>query len=347
MTTRKGRRCSAAVAYLRPAENRKNLDVVTEAKVLDVCFDGQRACGVTAMIKGRPTTLTARREIILCAGAIASPQLLMLSGVGPADELQTHGLAVRHALSGVGENLQDHLQARPIFRCRTSTINVETKTLLQKAMIALRYAVNRSGPMSMAASLGAAFFRSRPELETPDIQFHIQPFSKDNVVVTHDFSAFTASVCQLRPESTGRVTLKSAVPADYPSIHPNYLSTRTDCETLVEGIRIARRIAQCEPLKSLVTSEHVPGADVGDAHEEILDWARSNATTIFHPTGTCKMGRDAMAVVDERLTVHGISGLRVADCSIMPKIVSGNTNATAIMIGEKAATMILEDTRRG
>jgi len=200
----------------------------------------------------------------------------------------------------------------------------------------------------MAASLGAAFFRTRPELETPDVQFHVQPFSKDNLVdSTHDFSAFTASACQLRLESTARLALKSEHANDYPAIHPNYLSTTMDCETLVAGIRIARRIGACEPLKSIVTGEHAPGSDVGDAHDEILAWARSSATTIFHPTGTCKMGSDTMAVVDQRLTVHGVPGLRVADCSVMPRIVSGNTNAAAIMIGEKASAMILEDVSRG
>ena len=347
MTTRNGRRASAAVAYLRPAKNRSNLDVITDAQAERLHFEGKRVTGVSVRTKSGVSSFTANKEVILSAGTIASPQLLLLSGIGAPTQLQAHGISVQHVLEGVGENLQDHLQARPIFHCSVPTINTEAKTIIQKAFIGLRYALNRSGPMAMAASLGAAFCRTRPELETPDVQFHIQPFSKDTLVDdTHEFSAFTASVCQLRPESTGRLTLTCADVKQYPAIEPNYLSTQTDRDTLVEGIRIARRINQFEPLKSIVGTEHAPGPEVSNEHNELLDWARSSSTTIFHPTGTCKMGSDAMAVVDERLRVHGVPGLRVADCSIMPRIVSGNTNAAAIMIGEKASAMILEDTGR-
>ena len=215
----------------------------------------------------------------------------------------------------------------------------------QKVGGALRYAANLTELMALTASLGAAFFKTRPELESPDIQFHIQPFSKGSLIAdTHPFSAFTGSVCQLRPESISELRLRSGDMRDYPKIYENYLSTRTDCDTIVEGMRIARRINNYEPLKSLVTSEHVPGDEVGDDYDELLDWTRSNATTIFHPAGTCEMGSDRRTVVDERLRVHGVAGLSVADCSIMPSIVSGNTNASAIMTGEKAAAMVLEDT---
>jgi choline dehydrogenase len=200
----------------------------------------------------------------------------------------------------------------------------------------------------MAASLGTAFLRTRPDLETPDIQFHIQPFSADQKInKPHTFDAFTASVLQLRPESAGHLELRTPHMADHPAIHPNYLATRTDQETLVEGIRVARRIARCEPLASAITQEYAPGPGIDDAdYDGLLDWARNTATTIYHPTGTCKMGQDKMSVVDARLRVHGMTGLRVADASIMPAIVSGNTNAPCIMIGEKASEMILEDSAR-
>ena len=300
--------------------------------------------GVIAQRAGKTTSIKATREVVVCAGAIGSPQLLLLSGIGPQGSLRELGIHVNCHAPGVGENLQDHLQARPVFRCTIPTTNIEAKSALQKSGIGIRYALTRTGPMAMAASLGAAFFKTRSELEMPDIQFHVQPFSKDSLVEdTHAFSAFTTSVCQLRPESRGRLSLSSPRASDYPAIHTNYLSTQLDCDTLVAGIRIARRITQCDPLKSVVTTEHAPGDEVTDRYDEILDCARSSATTIFHPTGTCKMGRDAMAVVDDRLRVHGVRGLRAADCSIMPSIISGHTNATAIMIGEKASAMILED----
>ncbi len=348
MTTRKGRRCSSAVAYLRPAMKRSNLSVLTGARVLSLEGSGCQVTGVRAEIGGKAQVIRARREVILSAGAIGSPQLMMLSGFGPQEHLREHGIEVRHDLPGVGGNLQDHLQARPVFRCTASTINVEIDNLFKQVLIGLRYVLTRSGPMTMAASLGAGFLKTRPQLETPDIQFHVQPFSADRIDEgPHSFSAFTASVLQLRPESVGRIRLQSNDPAEHPAIHPNYLATDTDCKTLVEGIRIARRIACHEPLKSLVTAEHAPGPEIADQdYAALLDWARSTATTIYHPTGTCKMGIDPNSVVDPCLRVHGVQGLRVADCSIMPRIVSGNTNTPAIMIGEKAADMVLEDTRR-
>jgi choline dehydrogenase len=287
--------------------------------------------------------LRAKGEIILSAGAIGSPHLLMLSGIGDGAELSSKGIAVIKDSPGVGKNLQDHLQARPVFKCSASTINTEIKSVFSQALIALKYAATRSGPMAMAASLGTAFLKTRPELATPDIQFHIQPFSADKMTEgSHKFSAFTTSVLQLRPESTGHLELVSNSPDDYPAIHPNYLATKTDCETIVSGIKIARAICGAEPVKSLITEEYSPGRNLDpDDDEAILQWARNTATTIYHPTGTCKMGQDKMAVVDEKLKVRGISGLRVADASIMPVITSGNTNAPAIMIGEKASDLVL------
>ena len=275
----------------------------------------------------------------------ASIQLLMVSGYGPADQLNEHGIDIIHENNGVGKNLQDHLQARPVFKCNVPTINTEVGNLFRQALIGLQYLATRTGPMTMAASLGTGFLKTREELATPDIQFHIQPFSADKPADgPHKFSAFTASVLQLRPESAGELKLRSADMNDYPAIHPNYLATKTDCDTLVEGIRIARRIARQEPLKSIVTEEHSPGSPVDDDdYDAILNWARDTSTTIYHPTGTCKMGQDDAAVVDERLRVRGLNNIRVADASIMPVITSGNTNAPAIMIGEKASDLILED----
>ncbi|MBO9396460.1 GMC family oxidoreductase N-terminal domain-containing protein [Shimia sp. R9_2] len=345
LTMRGGRRCSSAVAYLAPARHRHNLEILTEAQTEKILVQNGRATGVRARLKGKPQDITARGEVILSAGAIGSPQILMLSGIGDPDALAPHGISPEAALKGVGKNLQDHLQARPVFKTRLSTINVETSNILKQAAIALQYAATQRGPMTMAASLGTGFLKTAEHLETPDIQFHIQPFSADSPAAgAHKFSAFTASVLQLRPESAGHLELKSANIDDHPEIHPNYLATDTDCHTIVKGIQIARKIAQTEPLKSQITEEYAPGREIAyDDEAGTLDWARNTAVTIYHPTGTCKMGTDPMAVVDARLRVIGVDGLRVADASIMPRIVSGNTNAPAIMIGEKASDLILED----
>ncbi len=347
LTAKNGKRCSSAVAYLNPIKNRKNLKIFTKAPTEALLFDGNKATGIRIRHKGKLVDLNANREVVLSAGAIGSPQLLMTSGIGAADDLKPHGIKVRNELKGVGKNLQDHLQARPVFKVNVPTINTEVGNLIRQAMIGVQYMVNRTGPMTMAASLGTGFLKTRPELATPDIQFHIQPWSADKPADgPHKFSAFTASVLQMRPESAGHLELASSDMRDYPKIHPNYLSTQLDCDTIVEGIRIARNIARQEPLKSIITESHGPGDHISnDDYDTLLDWARETSTTIYHPTGTCKMGPDPMAVVDERLRVKGIEGLRVADCSIMPIIVSGNTNAPAMMIGEKASDMILEDAR--
>ena len=345
LTMKGGRRCSSAVAYLNPARGRKNFEIITNAQTEKVVIEEGRAVAVRARIKGKMTDIRARREIVLSAGAIGSPQILMLSGVGDPEQLKPHGIEVKSEVKGVGKNLQDHLQARPIFKTDLSTINVETDNYFKQALIGLQYLLTQKGPMTMAASLGTGFLKTEDHLERPDIQFHIQPFSANNAVEgPHPFSAFTASVLQLRPESAGHLELSSANMDDHPLIHPNYLATDTDCRTIVKGIQIARKIAEYEPLKSHVTEEFAPGSDVAfDDEEATLDWARRTAVTIYHPTGTCKMGIDDMAVVDARLKVKGVEGLRVADASIMPIIVSGNTNAPAIMIGEKASDLVLED----
>ena len=345
LTMRNGRRCSSAVAYLGPARRRPNLTILTHCPAERLVFDESRAAGVAVVHKGVKKTIRARREVVLSAGAIGSPQLLMVSGIGDPDTLKPHGIEVRHALPGVGKNLQDHLQARPVYKTSLSTINTEINSLFKQGLIALHYAATRTGPMTMAASLGTAFLKSRPELDQPDIQFHVQPFSASaKINKPHEFNAFTASVLQLRPESAGHLELRSADMRDHPVIHPNYLATKTDQDTIVEGIRIARRIARTSPVAEAITDEYTPGWDVSDDdYDALLNWARDTATTIYHPTGTCKMGSDPMAVTDARLKVHGINGLRVADASIMPVIVSGNTNAPTIMIGEKVSDMILAD----
>ena len=347
MTIKNGQRCSAAVAYLKPIRGRKNLHVITHAHTEKIKFKGKRAVSAVVRVHGKQQQIRARREIIISAGAIGSPQILMLSGIGDQNDLTKHGIISTHHLPGVGKNLQDHLQARPIYKCNASTINTETKSPLQLVSIGLEYAFKRSGPMAMAASLGTAFLKSRPELETPDIQFHLQPFSADNLADgSHAFSAFTASVLQLRPESRGHLKLSSANPEDYPAIYPNYLATKTDCDTIVAGIKIARAICKNNPVKALITEEYAPSSIVAESDDDaILEWARNTATTIYHPSGTCKMGNDKLSVVNEKLQVHGVTGLRVADASIMPTITSGNTNAPTIMIGEKLSDLVLESAR--
>ncbi|MDA8587267.1 GMC family oxidoreductase N-terminal domain-containing protein [Rhodobacteraceae bacterium] len=345
LTMKGGRRCSSAAAYLTPFRSRKNLHVITDIQTEKILIEDGRAVGVRSRHKGQMKDVSARCEVILCAGAIGSPQILMLSGIGDSDELKSHGIDVKVDLKGVGKNLQDHLQARPVFKTDLTTINTETSNIFKQAMIALQYLTTQRGPMTMAASLGTGFLKTEDHLATPDIQFHIQPWSADKPADgPHNFSAFTSSVLQLRPESAGHLSLTSADIDDHPEIHPNYLSTETDCRTIVKGIQIARKIARTEPLKSHITEEHAPGDGIAfDDEEATLDWARRTSVTIYHPTGTCKMGIDPMAVLDPTLRVKGIRGLRVADASIMPRIVSGNTNAPAVMIGEMASALVLKD----
>lgn len=344
--TRKGTRCSSAVAYLKPALNRENLDVITNALVHKVNFDGTRATGVTFSVKGKTQTVDCSHEVLLSAGAIGSPHILMLSGIGDRNELAQHDIPMVHELPGVGKNLQDHLQIRTIYKVnKPMTLNDELMNPLRKVLMGMEYALFRTGPLTMAASQVAIFTKTREDMQRPDIQYHLQPLSADKPADgTHKFSAFTASVCQLRPTSTGTVELKSADPKDYPAIHPNYLATEEDQRTAIDSIRLTREIVNAPALKPLIAEEHEPGIQF-QSDSELLEYARNRSTTIYHPTGTCKMGPvdDKSTVVDHRLRVHGIQGLRVVDCSIMPEIVSGNTNAPAIMIGEKAADMIKED----
>jgi choline dehydrogenase len=346
LTTRKGRRCSTAVAYLNPVRNRKNLRIITHAHVQRISIKDGRSVGVHFLNrKGKEAFVKTRLETVLSSGAIGSPQILMLSGIGEAGHLRENGIEVQHDLPGVGKNLQDHLQARLVYKCNEPTLNDEVRSLANQARIALKYALFRAGPMTMAASLATGFLKTSPDVATPDIQFHVQPWSADSPGEgVHPFSAFTMSVCQLRPESRGEIRLAGPDTRRYPKIHANYLSTEADRRAIVAGVNIARRIATFAPLKSKIAEEFRPSADLPiDDYEATLNWARGNSSSIYHPTGTCRMGSGPGAVVDDRLRVHGIAGLRVADCSIMPEIVSGNTNAPAIMIGEKASDLIIED----
>jgi len=344
LTTRRGLRSSTSACYLRPALRRPNLWVVTDALATRVIIEDGRAVGIAYRQDGEERELRCRREVILSGGAINSPQLLLLSGVGPAAHLAAMGIAVRRDLPGVGRNLQDHYQARTLFRCtRPVTLNDIMASRPRQAVMALQWALFRKGMLTIGAGYAGMFVRTRPELATPDIQYHVIPFSAERPGAgLHPFSGFTVSACQLRPESRGTIELKSADPSSPPAIRPNYLATEGDVTMLVEGLKLSRRIAASEALSPWIAAEHMPGPDVrSDA--EIADYVRRAGTTIFHPSGTCKMGNDDMAVVDERLRVRGLGGLRVADASIMPTVVSGNTNAACIMIGEKAADMIRAD----
>jgi len=346
LTTRRGLRCSTAVAYLRPARSRRNLCVETGAHATRVLFDGRRASGVVYRQGGREHTVTARREVLLAAGALQSPQLLQLSGVGPVRLLQQFGIPVVSALPGVGENLQDHLQARVMFRCtRPITTNDILNSRWRTLAMGLQYAFARTGPMAVGINQGGIFARTDPSLPRPDVQFHVATLSSDMAgSPVHAFSGFTMSVCQLQPESRGHVRLKSPDPLAAPAMQPNYLSTPHDRATLVSGIRLARKLAATRALAPYVAGEYRPGPDAR-SDDELLEFARATAGTIFHPSGTCRMGpaTDPLAVVDHELRVHGLAGIRVVDCGIMPTLVSGNTNAPAVMIAEKIADRILLD----
>ena len=347
LTTHNGKRCSTAVAYLNPARRRPNLRIETEAQATRILMEGRRAVGVAFRQNGTSRTLRANREVVLSAGALQSPQLLQLSGIGPSALLRQFGIPVVHELAGVGENLQDHLQLRLIYEVtKPITNNDQLRSLWGKAKMGLQWALFRGGPLAIGINQGAIFYRALPdESPTPDIQFHFGTLSADLAGgQVHDFSGCTYSVCQLRPESRGYVRIKSKDPLEAPSMQPNYLSTDLDRRTAIASVRFARRIADTEPMKSLMKAEFRPGRDV-NTDDEILHFCREYGATIFHPTGTARMGQagDPLAVVDERLRVHGVQGLRVVDASIMPTLVSGNTNVPIVMVAERASEFILEE----
>ncbi|MCC7041565.1 MAG: choline dehydrogenase [Burkholderiales bacterium] len=344
--THHGWRCSTAVGYLKPARKRANLAVETDAQVTRVRFEEGRAVGVEYRRAGETRTVQARREVILAAGALQSPQLLLLSGVGPGAQLAEHGIGVVRDLPGVGENLQDHLQLRLLFRCsKPITTNDDLASWWRSLKIGLRWLVARKGPLAIGINQGGLFTRVLPASTTPDIQFHFATLSADLAgAKPHPFSGFTMSVCQLRPTSRGRVRLASPDPLAAPSLQPHYLSTADDRTCAVAALRFARKLAATKAVAPYIVEELRPGAAT-QSDDELLAFARAYGATIFHPSGTCKMGSDPLAVVDDRLRVHGVAGLRVVDCSIMPTLVSGNTNAPVVMIAEKASDMILEDAR--
>jgi choline dehydrogenase len=346
LTTCRGWRCSSATAYLRPARRRANLEVRTEAQATRVLFEGTRAVGVEYRRGGRLCEARAAREVILAAGAVQSPQLLQLSGVGPAALLQEQGVPVVAALPGVGENLQDHLQLRLIYKVsRPITTNDDLRSLAGRVRIGLEWALFRRGPLAVGINQGGLFTRLMPGAASPDVQFHFATVSADVAGgAPHPWSGCTFSVCQLRPESRGTIRITSRDPLAAPGIRANYLASAVDRRYAVESLRYARRLAATEALRPYLKEEYRPGPAV-TTDDELLGFARQYGQTIFHPTSTCKMGSDPQAVVDARLRVHGVAGLRVVDCSIMPTLVSGNTHAAAVMIAEKGSDMILEDAR--
>ena len=348
LNTWKGWRCSTAQGYLRPARRRGNLRIETDAHVAGITIERRRAVGVRYQQGGAMKLARCRAEVLLAAGSIQSPQLLQLSGIGAAPLLQKFGIPVVHDSPGVGENLQDHLQIRLIFECsRPITTNDALNSWIGRARLGLDWLIHRRGPLAVGINQGGCFMRALPDqAKTPDIQFHVATLSADMAGgKVHPFSGFTMSVCQLRPESRGHIRIRSTDPFEPPEMQPNYLATALDRNTAVAAVRAARAIAASPAMQRYIKREVKPGAQaVADA--ALLEFCRNNGATIFHPTGTCKMGSDPMAVLDARLRVRGVGGLRVIDCSAMPTLVSGNTNAPAVMMAEKAVDMIREDERR-
>jgi choline dehydrogenase len=347
LTTWNGRRASTGVAYLSATKGRRNLDIITHAAVKSLVLDGKRVRGVRFDRNGGDEVVRARREVIVSGGAIGSPLILQASGIGPGAVLRKAGIPVVHDLPGVGENLQDHYQARYIYEVRAKgSLNEVWHSNWLKLRAGVDYLFRHEGPLTVGAGFVGIFAKSRPDLETPDVQFHYLPLSLDAPGLgLHDYPGVIASVCQLRPESRGHIHITSPDPTEHPEIISNYLAVENDRAVMLAALKLARRIAARPPFADLVVRERVPGPAAA-TDEALMAFARETGTTIFHPCGTCKMGQDRMAVVDERLRVRGLEGLRVADAAIMPTMVSGNTNAPTIMIGEKAAAMIAEDARK-
>lgn len=348
MNQRRGKRWSATKAYLRPVANRPNLTVLTQAHVERIEFSnntGQlQATGIHARVGNDPSHLFhAHQEVLLAAGAIGSPQLLQLSGIGSGKLLQEKEITVRAELAGVGENLHDHLQVRSVYEVKnTVTLNQRANSLFGKLAMGAEYLFFKSGPLTMPPSQLGAFAKSDPDQPSANIEWHVQPLSLDKFGdPLHTFNAITPSVCNLRPSSRGHVRIKTSNAEDYPAISLNYLSTSEDETVAVRGLQFTRKIMAAEALEQFKPKELKPGSDI-QTDEQLLSAARDLGTTIFHPVGTCKMGNDNMAVVNDRLQVHGIKNLRVIDASVMPRITSGNTNAPTVMIAEKGAEFILK-----
>lgn len=348
LTTYKGWRCSTAKAYLRGARDRANLRIETNAQAAGLILEGKRVVGVKYRQSGVMKTARCKGEVLLSAGAIQSPQLLQLSGIGPRALLEKHGIPVVVDSPDVGENLQDHLQLRLSYKCaKPITTNDQLNSLWGQFKLGLEWMFKRSGPLAVGINQGGCFMRALPEeVSSPDIQFHVSTLSADMAGgKVHPYSGFTMSVCQLRPESRGYIRIRSTDPFEPPEMQPNYLSTDLDRRTAVASIKAARAIAASPAMRPYVLEEVKPGPQSAD-DASLLEFSRNYGATIFHPTGTCRMGVDANAVLDPRLRVNGVTGLRVIDCSAMPTLVSGNTNAPAVMMAEKAVDMIREDARR-
>ena len=340
-TMKDGRRMSTARAFLKPAQTRPNLTVETGAQATRVRFEGRRAVAVEFRQGGAQRSLRAEREILLAAGAVQSPQLLELSGVGQPDRLRGLGIEPVHELPGVGENLQDHYIARLTWRVHgVRTLNERLRNVALLGEVA-KFAFGRRGALTTPAGVVFGFVRTRPELETPDVQYHVvnASFRDPKKRILDRFPGLTMGPCQLRPTSRGSLHIRSADPFAPPRIAPNFLHEAEDRATLIAGMRVAREIAAAEPLASHLAEEVTPGPDVA-SDEQMLDYVANTGATVYHPVGTCKMGGDPMAVVDDRLRVHGLEGLRVIDASIMPRLTSGNTNAPTIMIAEKGADLV-------
>lgn len=344
-TIRCGRRESSATAYLSGAIRRPNLQIMTSARVEKVVVTDRAATGVLVSYRGRRLEICAKREVVLSAGAVESPKLLLLSGIGPSETLQKLGVPVISNLAGVGRNLQDHYSAAIKVRSRVRTLNDTFHSPVRRAQASIRYALCGTGALALPVVSVGLFARTRETEATPDIKCSFSPFSTDRPQDgLHEWSGFSLLTFQLRPESRGRIELRSSRSEDAPLIHPNYLAAEKDRNTIVEALKISRRILKSAPMRDLVTAEYLPGDQI-KSDDELLAYARQYGTTVFHPTSTCRMGIDPSAVVDPRLRVRGIKNLRVVDASIMPSIPSGNTNAPTIMIAEKAADMILTDQR--
>ena len=349
MTIRKGKRVSAADAYLRPARNRPNLDIVTEALTQRINFADGRACGVTYSKSGTLRTAYAAREVIVSAGAVGSPQLLQVSGIGPAEHLASLGIGVVADLAGVGAGFHDHLRVRMMYRCnRPVSTNDDLRSWHRRMRVGLQYLLMKKGPLATGINQAGAFFRTDASLSRPNMQFMFGTLSADKQGgAIHPFPGFTIVPCVLRPRSRGFVRVRSADPSQDPEIQANYFGDERDLDELLQGALFARKLANTAPLSDLVASELAPGP----ACASEADWIaflreHGSGMIVGHPVGSCRMGNDEGAVVDERLRVRGVRGLRVADASIMPAITSGNTNAPTFMIGEKASDLILEDWKR-
>jgi len=344
LTTRNGRRCSTAVGYLRPAQRQPNLAVATDALATRVLFSSRRAIGVEYRQGDALHTAYANGQVIVAGGTFNSPQLLQLSGLGPVDLLRSFGIPVVADMPGVGADLQDHYQVRMQYRCTEPiTMNDVINRWHHRLGAGLRYLMTHKGLLTIGAGYAGAFLRTRDELASPDVQVHFLIFSADTAgAALHAFPGFMTSVCQLRPESRGFVRIKSSDPNVPPAIQPRYLSSQTDCNAVTAGLKLLRRIMSQSAMRRYIAKELAPGPDRA-SDSELLAFARETGTTVYHPTSTCRMGSDSAAVVDDRLRVRGFDHLRVVDGSIMPTVVSGNTNAAIVMIAEKGADLILQD----